>query len=388
MTGSKLRRARAANRHKNRQHALEGMDEMNELEFEQQFRMPRERFNELQHLIKRDITRNKEMARRSSGSEVCSKTRLAIVLRFLVVGSYLDIAALYGISQSNFFNSKHGVLWTTLEALDKHLPVEFSLNDDELKKKFAKICGVRGQGGNVMPGCVQAIDGWVMMTRCPTKKEVGTHAIKSYRNRKEYWALVIMGGCDANLKFGLFSAMSSGSTHDSIALEFTSFKQKVLDGKMLPPQYYTVGDEAFKCTDQLLVPWSGTGLGPWKDSFNYHLSSMRQCIERAFGVLTKRWGIFWRPLQCRFDTWSTIAIVCAKLHNWCIDKGILLYERAAKDRQEGDEWNTIDNDSTPADGQEAMDRRPSGERRRVFTDRFEQEGIKRPNFAEHNSRSS
>jgi hypothetical protein len=168
MTGSKLRRARAANRHKNRQHALKVMDEMNELEFEQQFRMPRERFDELQHLIEADITRNKEMARRSSGSEVCSKTRLAIVLRFLAGGSYLDIAALYGISQSNFFNSKHGVLWTTLEALDKHLPLEFSLNDEELKKKaeaFAKICGVRGQGGNVMPGCVQAIDGWVMMTR-------------------------------------------------------------------------------------------------------------------------------------------------------------------------------------------------------------------------------
>ena len=46
---------------------------------------------------------------------------------------------------------------------------------------------------------------------------------------------------------------------------------------------------------------------------------MRQCIKRAFGLLTCRWGIFWRPLQCDFNHWPLVCTVAAKLHNFCID---------------------------------------------------------------------
>jgi hypothetical protein len=45
---------------------------------------------------------------------------------------------------------------------------------------------------------------------------------------------------------------------------------------------------------KLLVPYAGRSLGVWKDSFNSHLSAMRQCVERSFAILTQRWGILWR----------------------------------------------------------------------------------------------
>ena len=45
-----------------------------------------------------------------------------------------------------------------------------------------------------------------------------------------------------------------------------------------------------------LFHWvKGRGLDRYKDSFNYWLSHSRQAVERAFGMLTQRWGIFWRP---------------------------------------------------------------------------------------------
>ena len=285
-------RMRARNRQFNRNHGIKVMNEMTDQEFQQHFRMPRERFDELQALIEEDIKKDPGMAGRSSGSVINAQTRLAVTLRFLAGGSHLDITALYGISLKNFFNVKYGVLWSTIDALDKHLPLKMSLDPATLRQKaerFSEICGVRSSnGGEIMLGCVQAFDGWVMQTRCPTKKEVGAGNVKSYRNRKSCWGLVIMAGCDADLNFDVFAANSSGSTHDSIALEFTGFKQLVLDENLLPPEFYVIGDEAFKCTNQFLVPFSGTGLGLWKDSYNYHLSSMRQTIERAFGVLTKR----------------------------------------------------------------------------------------------------
>ncbi len=82
-----------------------------------------------------------------------------------------------------------------------------------------------------------------------------------------------------------------------------------------------MGDEAFVCSDILLTPWSGRGLERDKDSFNFVLSAMRQCIERAFGSFVGRWGIFRRPLVFGAEKWGLVAGVCAKLHNFCIQQG-------------------------------------------------------------------
>lgn len=61
----------------------------------------------------------------------------------------------------------------------------------------------------------------------------------------------------------------------------------ISEGKM-PSKYFIIGDEAFSCTNQVLSPYPGRGIGKYKDSFNYWLSHSRQSIERAFGMLTMR----------------------------------------------------------------------------------------------------
>ena len=42
--------------------------------------------------------------------------------------------------------------------------------------------------------------------------------------------------------------------------------------------------EAVSCAKNVLTSYRGHMLGVAKDSFNFHLSSMRQCIVRAFAV--------------------------------------------------------------------------------------------------------
>ncbi len=42
--------------------------------------------------------------------------------------------------------------------------------------------------------------------------------------------------------------------------------------------------EAVSCAENVLTSYGGHMLGVAKDSFNFHLSSMRQCIVRAFAV--------------------------------------------------------------------------------------------------------
>jgi hypothetical protein len=55
-----------------------------------------------------------------------------------------------------------------------------------------------------------------------------------------------------------------------------------------------------------------------KDSFNFLLSAMRQCI---FGMFVGRWGIFRRRLTCGAQKWGLDLGACAKLHNYCIRQG-------------------------------------------------------------------
>ena len=123
-----------------------------------------------------------------------------------------------------------------------------------------------------------AIDGWVCVTKKPFKTEV--HDVMKFRNRKGVWGIVVLAGCDVNLKFHMWSCTSSGSTNDIMAWRYSSLKQDVYDQKKIPPKYYIIGDEAFQCEEQFLVPWGGKGLGKAKDSFNYQLSLRRQVIER------------------------------------------------------------------------------------------------------------
>jgi hypothetical protein len=68
----------------------------------------------------------------------------------------------------------------------------------------------------------------------------------------------------------------------------SSLDDSELSEQQLPPGYYGVGDDAFVNSNTLLTPWSGHHLTIYQDSFNYHLSAMRQCIERAFGIYMRR----------------------------------------------------------------------------------------------------
>ena len=54
-------------------------------------------------------------------------------------------------------------------------------------------------------------------------------------------------------------------------------------------------------------------------AFNNVLSSQRITIERAFGILVRRWGILWRPIAYSLNRVGKIVRVCPMLHNICVD---------------------------------------------------------------------
>ena len=94
----------------------------------------------------------------------------------------------------------------------------------------------------------------------------------------------------------MVSSKLCSSTNDNTSYIVKQLSKDIKAGK-LPQQYHVVLDEAYPCLEQEMSPWKGQNLSVEKDAFNYYLSLNRQVIERAFGILVQRWGIFWRPLR-------------------------------------------------------------------------------------------
>lgn len=373
------------NRRRNRDYGLEEMEAMSERDFRKMFRMSRSAFNVLHDKIREDLDERMKLQRKyainSSGSEISSRTRLAATLRWLAGGSYLEICFEFGIGHGTFYQDD-GVLWGTLGIIDDAFEIGLPVNDLHAMERIAE--GFASCANGVLKNCVMAIDGWVCKTRQPFASEVDSPM--HYRNRHDCFGLVVLAGCDAQKRFLMLSCKNTGSTHDSQAWEMSRMKH-ALDNNELPEQYYFIGDEAFCCTNQFLVPWSGRGLDPWKDSFNFHLSSMRQTIECAFGMLTQRWGIFWRPLRVSFERWTLIICACAKLHNFCCDLGEGndkdVPQRRDEDYLDGDTVDVLLNNH-PIDVNSDNNvpfARPSGARRRYLTSIIAELGVRRPAHA-------
>jgi hypothetical protein len=317
-------------------------------------------------------------------------------------GSYLDLCFAWGVATSTFYHPD-GVLWPTIEAIDAAFDLGFPFND--MSRLEALSCGFDHHSSGILKGCVLAIDGIGIRTRQPFKSEVKKP--KDYRFRKGGFAIIVLAGCDVDARFICASCDHSGSTSDIIAWGDSKLFQMLEINKQLPPDYFFIGDEAFTNTDQFLSPWPGKfflisffydfiycvtndlfhlgrGLDRFKDSFNFWLSHSRQAVERAFGILTQRWGIYWRIFRFSFDRWPLIVTVTMKLHNLCIDRNVEPpLRRFHEDVREGDSWEVNDN---ARDDDVEFRGRATGTRRRDITQHLEHNGILRPLHASMNSR--
>ncbi len=108
-------REREKNRHRNRQYALNEMRNMSPKHFKRMFRMDRDTFMVLLRRLEEywgdrvDSIYNERFAISSSGSSISAMTRLAVTLRFLAGGSYLDICFAFGVAPGSFY-ANEGIL--------------------------------------------------------------------------------------------------------------------------------------------------------------------------------------------------------------------------------------------------------------------------------------
>ncbi|KAL5706080.1 hypothetical protein ACHQM5_024289 [Ranunculus cassubicifolius] len=165
--------------------------------------------------------------------------------------------------------------------------------------------------------CVSAIDGTFMPAMVPIDDQ------PRYRNRKGDIRHNVLAACSFDMKFTYILAGWEGSAHDSRLLR--SALTRVRDKLFVPSGKYYLADAGFPHARGFMAPYRGTryhlndirGRTPAspKELFNYRHSSLRNVIERTFGLLKKRFAYLRTTPFYNVDTQIKLIIACCILHN-------------------------------------------------------------------------
>lgn len=144
-----------------------------------------------------------------------------------------------------------------------------------------------------------------------------------------------------------------GSAHDGTVYRDAHYNQ----GFITPPGKYWLGDAGYSNTDTILVPYRSTryhlkeqiraGSKPEnaKELFNLRHASLRNVIERIFGVVKRKYQILQSASEYSMDTQTRIILACITLHNWV----------RLKEGNKADFWlDTEPNNTTSEDVQPAV----------------------------------
>ena len=121
---------------------------------------------------------------KSTGGFVSGEVKLALTLRLLAGGTYMDLALLYEVGMTYAYEILHEVVYNWIND-ERFITIngEDYLNDDKRMATVANDFATRSQ--NLFKGAIGALDGWLVKVKRPTKlrDKVSKHRqIYSYVN--------------------------------------------------------------------------------------------------------------------------------------------------------------------------------------------------------------
>ena len=186
---------------------------------------------------------------KTTGGYLSGETKVAITLRLLGGGSFLDIATIFDVSYSTTYDVFHYVTenwfcndWVAEYSLEKNL------DDPEALYKTSTSFSAKGRSNGILGGIIGAIDGWLVKIKSPSYKRDGVRNSGTYFSRKGFFALNIQVIVDRDKRVLWRTINSKGSEHDSSAFKETELYTKLVNCfdklKLNGLQLYLIGDSA------------------------------------------------------------------------------------------------------------------------------------------------
>ena len=131
----------------------------------------------------------------STGGFISGEIKLALTLRMLAGGSYLDLSLLYEMGTHYAYDIFHDVLenWILYLMIILLKSMVLIMNDDERLQKVALEFARSSDG--LLAGCIGAIDGWIVKIRKPSLRDGVTNP-SSFYSRKGYFGLNVVAIVD------------------------------------------------------------------------------------------------------------------------------------------------------------------------------------------------
>ncbi|RVW22028.1 uncharacterized protein LOC104877720 isoform X1 [Vitis vinifera] len=169
--------------------------------------------------------------------------------------------------------------------------------------------------------CIGAIDGTHISAWVPADRQT------SFRGRKTVITQNVMCACNFDMMFTFVYAGWEGTANDARVFLDALTRPEVNFPWPSEGKYYVV-DSGYPCISGFLPPYRGERYHlqeyrgrhnqpiRYKELFNYRHSSLRNIIERCFGVLKTRFPIL-RMMPCyKPSRQPSIVVACCTLHNW------------------------------------------------------------------------
>lgn len=196
--------------------------------------------------------------------------------------------------------------------------------------------------------CLGALDG-CHVNAVPKAEESGV-----FRNRKGTVSQNVLGVINFDLTFSYCLAGWEGSAHDGQVFNDALCNKRlfIVDGK------WYLGDAGYALSKYVLTPyrgvryhlkeWQRRGLRPEnaKELFNLRHSSLRNCVERGYGILKKRFPILTSMTSYPMAVQVKLVKSCFMIHNFI--------RVNASDEDEFDYWQENEDPDNNLDGENAV----------------------------------
>ena len=244
---------------------------------------------------------------------VSAGKKIAMFLKFLgSKATNLDIAQTFDVTESTFIKGRRQVCSAILHHV---LPSTIKWPTLHEMQEISNSVDLSGQ--HRFPNAIGFLDG----SHIPIWRP---HVVNSdaYYNRKNFFSVVLQGVCMDDMTFSDVSVGCPGRMHDARVLKnstlWTSGYTKCVQGR-----YHLLADAAYPLTKWIMTPYRNNGhLTQRQVHYNTALSSKRQVIERAFGILKKRFPKLRLGIDLvDVDEINDVIMAACVLHNTCLRHG-------------------------------------------------------------------
>lgn len=266
--------------------------------FYDRYRMKKSTFVQLFEMLQYD--------EKTRGNFFGSEFELLILLRYLATGSFMEVCGdLFQLSKT----SSHRAIHKSIRKVCSHASrvIKIPQNTERIKFGFRSKC-------QHFKNVIGAVDGTHIRIKSP-----GGENPEIFRNRKGYFSINVQAICDHRCSFTDVVIRWPGSTHDA-----RMFDNSVIKWRLSNNQFgngFLLGDSGYALKKYCITPFANPS-NRAEERFNKAHSSLRMAIERAFGMLKRRFpalsfGVRLKKLE------DTCALITAAfvLHNICIVLG-------------------------------------------------------------------